>query len=386
MLPRKILLISSNHTGMGHRSICTALLEKLELKDDVEVTVVDGFELSGKVSLGKIYGPITRTAKEFYKIFWDISTATTKLIEEINYKFLREKFSAYLDELRPDCIVALHPAFNEPVIRIMKDIGLDALHIALVADLVTIHPLWASKNSDCVICPTVEAKEACMKMGVRERRIKVFGFPVRSDFCTDIGLNDAGRTGFQDNDSSFTCLIMSGGEGVGNLGRIATILLENYNCKIKIIAGRNNALKKTLETKLLPKYPERVFVYGLIENVHEVMSGCDIVITRGSPNAMMEAVMCNVPLIINGALPGQEQGNPMYAEKYGLGLTCRNINGLRKAMDSMLDNGAAKLKEIKQAQRDFRNPLNAQQIVDFITNSDWKLRSKRKRIIKTRKT
>ena len=43
-------------------------------------------------------------------------------------------------------------------------------------------------------------------------------------------------------------------------------------------------------------------------------------IARGSPNSFFEAVVMNVPLIITGALPGQEQGNPELVERYGLGI------------------------------------------------------------------
>ena len=41
----------------------------------------------------------------------------------------------------------------------------------------------------------------------------------------------------------------------------------------------------------------------------------DIMIARGSPNSFFEGVVMNVPLIITGALPGQEQGNPELVER-----------------------------------------------------------------------
>ena len=36
---------------------------------------------------------------------------------------------------------------------------------------------------------------------------------------------------------------MSGGEGVGNMKQIAENLLDHFDCKVKIVAGRNAKLK-----------------------------------------------------------------------------------------------------------------------------------------------
>ena len=41
---------------------------------------------------------------------------------------------------------------------------------------------------------------------------------------------------------------MSGGEGVGNMSTIAKILLDNFNCTVKIVAGRNTTIKKEVRT------------------------------------------------------------------------------------------------------------------------------------------
>ncbi len=49
------------------------------------------------------------------------------------------------------------------------------------------------------------------------------------------------------------------------------------------------------------------------------MLASDIAFTRGSPNVMFEAIASNTPIIITGALPGQEEDNPAFAEKANVG-------------------------------------------------------------------
>lgn len=96
------------------------------------------------------------------------------------------------------------------------------------------------------------------------------------------------------------------------------------------------------------------------------MLSSDIAFTRGSPNVMMEAVTCNIPLVITGALPGQEEGNPGYAQKYKLGVVCKNVKNIKSTVSELLLNDAKKLNQIKKSQKHFMNPYAAKDIVDFI--------------------
>lgn len=47
---KKILIISSEYTGHGHKSVDTALLQyfKLKYKDKIECKVINGFKLGNK--------------------------------------------------------------------------------------------------------------------------------------------------------------------------------------------------------------------------------------------------------------------------------------------------------------------------------------------------
>ena len=96
------------------------------------------------------------------------------------------------------------------------------------------------------------------------------------------------------------------------------------------------------------------------------MLSSDIAITRGSPNVMMEAISCNVPLVVTGALPGQEQGNPEYVQNLNLGVICTDIKDMKNTISDLLENNAEKLNQIKTSQINFSNPNIAENIVDFI--------------------
>jgi processive 1,2-diacylglycerol beta-glucosyltransferase len=82
---KNILIISSDYTGHGHKSITESLCEFFYLNEGVNIHVVDGFSLGGNTlaKAGKLYGPITRNVKELWKLVWDISCAKPSLINKM---------------------------------------------------------------------------------------------------------------------------------------------------------------------------------------------------------------------------------------------------------------------------------------------------------------
>lgn len=364
---KNILIISSNYTGHGHKSITDSLQEKFSLHPDVNVHVIDGFSLIGNLGLriGKLYGSITRNAKEVWKMIWEVSLKKPSIVNEFTEVAMRDNFLKLLRSVKPDLILSVHPNFNGSVLNILEEYNIKIPFVTLIADLVSISPLWADPRINYIICPTKESKYKCLEFGVSESKLKLIGFPVRQKFLDH--LNTGPQERIYTRNRPLECLIMSGGEGSGNMSTIARILLKNFNCKVKIITGRNKILKRRLERSLYERFgTERVEIFGFTENVQDLMLSSDLAITRGSPNVMMEVVACNVPLIVTGNLPGQEEGNPGYLIKHNLGVVCKETRRLKSIVRELLINNGSKLKQIKKSQKKFLNPNVAKEIVDFI--------------------
>ena len=370
---KNILIISSNHTGNGHKSITEALQEKFNEKDNVKVHIVDGFSLGGKplISIGKSYGVITRNAEGLWELIWDISSVKPSLINEIVEIAIKEKFLRLIELIKPDLILTVHPNFNGSIIDLLNKNDYKIPVVTLIADLISISPLWADSRAKYIISPTVEAKEKCIEYGVPANKIEVLGLPVRKRFyCNNVTELNTVNQDEENRTEMLRCLIMSGGEGVGNMKKIADILLSNFNCTVKIVAGKNRNLKKRLEQSLVHNYGDRVKIYGFVDNIQELMLASDVAFARASPNVMMESVVCNVPLIITGALPGQEEGNPYFAEKYNLGVCCYDIKNIYNIISDLQKNNNEKLKQMKYWQKKYIKGNSAEQVVNFIDKID----------------
>ncbi|EST11851.1 MGDG synthase family glycosyltransferase [Sporolactobacillus laevolacticus] len=363
---KNILIISSNYTGHGHKSITESLSEKFDIVPDVKIHVVDGFSLGGNTLLkvGKMYGPITRNSEHLWKIIWDITSVKVPFVNHLIEMKIRTKFLALLDKVKPDLILTVHPNFNGSILNILEKSDIHIPFVTLIADLISITPLWADSRADYIISPTKEAKDKCIEFGVPANKIKVLGFPVRERFY-----NHQSKDAEQYSPSKpLNCLIMSGGEGVGHMGKMAKTLIETFGFNITIVAGRNEKLQAHLKKTLVKKYGDKVKIYGFTRNIQDLIANSDIAFVRSSPNVMMEAVSCNTPIVITGALPGQEAENPRFAEKYHLAITCDSMSDLVPTINELLDNNVAMLKKIKKSQQQFVDPQIPENIVNFILN------------------
>lgn len=362
---KKILIISSDYTGHGHKSIAESLQEKIAENEQTQIHVVDGFSLGGSalLNIGKSYGPITRYSAQLWNAIWHVSAMNSYAIDKAVENLIKDDFLVLLDEVKPDVILSIHPNFNGSVINILRKEKIQIPFGTLIADLVNIYPLWCDPRVDFILCPTKESRGKCLEYGVPKEKIRVVGFPVRERFLR------SQRKPFEMK-SELNFLIMSGGEGVGDMSTIAENLLNHYNCTVTLIAGRNETLKAELENSLKPRFDKRVDVLGFTKNIQDLMVAADIGIMRGSPNTMFEAVATNLPMIIKGALPGQEKDNPIFAEKHLLGVYCQDNENLNSIIDQLLANDGEKLKLIMESQRKFINPHAAQDILDYVTSAE----------------
>lgn len=364
---RRIMILSSDYTGHGHKSICQALCEQLDRRDDVVYEVIDGFELIGSagVSASKMYRPITQNAKKLYDWFFQLSNRSSyKPMDEMFTALVYQRFIRRLRAFAPDLILTVHPFFNGSVLNILGRHKLDVPFVALQADIINIHRTWCDPRATLTICPTPEAFETSVKKhGMPPERLEIIGFPTRARFC------DAARNlphePYQPG-RPLRCLMMSGGEGTGNLKKYALQLLASVDCTLEIVAGRNQKMKALLEEALLPKYEGRVVIHGFVDAVQELLKKSDLLIARGSPNTLMEAVVMNVPILITGSLPGQEADNPAVMTTHNLAVFCDNPESAPSIINALLADGARRLRDIANSQREYRNLDNAKRIADRV--------------------
>ena len=75
-------------------------------------------------------------------------------------------------------IISIHPNFNAPVINILYKYGYRIPFVTILADLISLTPLWVDPRADYIIAPTEEAKERCI--GFNAETIKNRSYKISS--------------------------------------------------------------------------------------------------------------------------------------------------------------------------------------------------------------
>ena len=361
---KKILIITSVTTGSGHKSICDSLIEQFELMPDVNAKAVDGFDMAGSFAYHSsyIYGMLTRHCPWLYNLFWKITDNVKPGFRLVTH-MCRQRFLELVRSFEPDLIISVHSFFNTSLTNLIKTSGLSIPVAVVQADLVSIHSTWCNPDADVTLCPTEEAYEISIKHGMPREKLKVIGFPVRKKFAD---AHKASSIQSFARPNPISVLLMGGGEGSRGLKTYADILLKDPDIRLTIICGRNVKLLKTLQKQISPQDQERVEILGFIDDIEQRMLDNDILIARGSPNTLTEAVMMGIPVILTGPFLEQERGNYRLAEEQNIGVVCKHPNDILTIINDLLDNDGAALKNIREAQDRMRTYDNARDIASYV--------------------
>jgi len=361
----RILLLMSQYTGRGHMSIAEALSEQFQRMRDITLDVVDGFQFMGKQGIrsSKLYNFVTRKASFVWKAAFS-ATQNSDFIPEAMGKLVQKRLVNYVRSTNPDLILTVHSMFVGSVLDALERAGIEIPVVCLEADIMNIHSTWCDKRLLKCICPTREAYERSLEFGMPEDKLELIGFPTRSQFtksaCAVSGGNEyvPGRP--------LRCLMTGGGGGAGEIEDYANALMEETDAKLTVICGSNEALKERLMGKFGLKYSDRMRILGYVSDMSSEYELSDIAVMRASPNCMFEAVVMGIPMIITGALPGQEADNPRFAVEHGLAVTCFHHEELGKCIAELTANGGEKLNAIRNAQLEYRDLDSARKVADFV--------------------
>ena len=73
-----------------------------------------------------------------------------------------------------------------------------------------------------------------------------------------------------------------------------------------------------------------------------------------------------VPMVITGALPGQERDNPSFAARHNLGIICDEPEDMAERIRDLTRDGGKRWSEIRRAQTDYRDLDSAKKIAAYV--------------------
>jgi len=190
--------------------------------------------------------------------------------------------------------------------------------------------LWFAPGVERFVAPSMAARNALVRLGVRPTRIDVLGYPVRDGFVTAPDRAEARRAlGLEDR---FTCLLSLGAEGVsGRALDVARTIAEAGHAVIAV-AGRNRDLEQAFGA--LSRVHPNVRAVGFSREMPRLLAACDVVVGKAGPASVMEALAVGRPVVVTGYAGLNEEAVVRFLVSRGLGSHAPDAAALRSELNA----------------------------------------------------
>lgn len=213
----------------------------------------------------------------------------------------------YLQELlaceAPTIVISVHPMINHYLTRNRKELGMSQ-SVRLI-EVVTdpnrnLWRAWGCNDMDTIIAPNDLARDRLVEYGVDPERIRILGMPInpiflappttmRAEFMQELGL-DADK---------LTVCINAGWAGGGNMAHIYEKLCQSRRpVQALFLCGHNNELYSRM-SKIAAQSPVKTTVLPFSDRMVDVMSHCDLMVTKAGGLTTFEALAKRLPLVFD---------------------------------------------------------------------------------------
>jgi len=355
----------------GHHSATLAIEKAIKIiSADAEILNINAFQYTNPISekiVNRLYMGVIKRTPQIWDYLYDnpIIVRRIEKIKETIHKFNSPKLKNLFDRFKPDAVVCTQAFPCGMVADFKKTYNSNIPLIAVLTDYVP-HSYWIYDSVDYYITPSQEVSLRLMKKGVACDRIKSFGIPFDTKFNEP---QDKKRLmqKFKLNVNLPTTLIMGGGQG---LGPIKTIVKSLEKIKIEIqgivVAGTNKKLFASLK-KRIKKYKKKILLFGYVDNMNELMSISDIIITKPGGVTCAEVLAQSLAMIIVRPLPGQEANNTAYLTEKLAAIKIDNPKDINLIIEDLLEN-PGNLNHLRESARRISKPNASLDIAQFILN------------------
>ena len=352
---KKVLIFYASYGG-GHLSAANAINEYIKNNyPNIETEIIDCMKYVNK-HLEKL---TTVAYKEMAKkapwawgtIYYTSQHGLVAELSSTSNKILARKLNTLLQEYMPDLIISTHPFASQMCSYLKKHNKINCKIASIMTDFAP-HDQWlvGKKCIDYFFVAHNKMKEDLIKKKVPAEKIFATGIPLSNKFLLNFNRAEILKQfGLKENKK--TILFFGGGEfGLGKtktLKVLSSLLNDFDNIQIVAISGKNVKMKnKFQELADNSNMSEDIKIMEYTNNVPELMSVSDLVVTKPGGLTTSESLASGLPIIVINPIPGQEFQNAEFLEEKGVGIWIKSSTNINETLNSLLNN-PEKFKQMK---------------------------------------
>jgi len=207
-----------------------------------------------------------------------------------------------------------------------------------------------------------ESRQRLLERGSSPGQVLVGGIPISPAF-----LEKKDRTTLMNqfglSRERFTILFTSGSFGIGPTEAVLDSFKElKDRIQVMVVCGKNESLFDALNRR---RFPFVTILFGLVHNMPEIMSVTDLLIAKPGGATTCESLAKRVPMIVLGAIPGQEVHNAEWLLGRRAAFHAKRVEEVRAVVLHILNHPHA-LAQAREAAARLAKPAAAKALVDFI--------------------
>ncbi len=330
MAQERVLLLYLR-AGGGHIAAARAIERRIRASytpEEVEVTALDAMP-PRSLFWSTLFETGYRLVSHRFRSLWVGSMEITRfrhiraIWNVIMTLLFQKNIAEAIETHNATRIVFLHCLLIAPTLYAVKRLGRNPAMITVVLDPFTAPEFWFKRTGGPVVVFSDRlVKTATCQFGLPAAQVCHFPVILKEEYDRPMSRSAVAaarrRLGFLPD--SKVVLLAGGGEGLPHGERHAEALLSSdLDVEIAVVCGKDEGMRRRIE-RIAHRHPGRlVHIYGFVDFMFELMNIADVVVSKGGPATIMEALILDKPLIVSQYIYGQEKGNVEFVKKERLG-------------------------------------------------------------------
>jgi len=359
MTGRKRIAILTLSVGSGHVRVAEVIQAALlDGAENPEVRTLDAVELA-RPWFRRIYVDsywwMLRHAPGLWRFLFERRQQKGHRATAPHWVFRRgcTEILKQLQAFAPNLVIATEIGAAEIAALGKRDGWFNAPILAVQTDFQT-EPPWVQREIDVYGVASEEAKEQLIGWGVSPNRIVLCGIPIDPAFALLFDQEEI-RQALGLAARRPIVLVMGGGMGPVPLDQIIMSLERcRLPLQVLVVSGRDREMRVRLES-LRGRVALDLHIFGWSDNIPELMSAADLLISKPGGVTAAEALAVGVPMLLTHPIPGPEERHVRYLEESGAAVWARTLDAIPHLTNQLLAS-PEKLAEMKRRGRERARP------------------------------
>ncbi len=378
---KKRILLTYMESGMGHITSIKSISDALKKLNDGSLELIDSYIMQEdkNPTLIKFNNFIIHQTKQTNKIkgygafvftVLEILGKQKFMIGVHHTLFRRALFETLkaIDKYKPDVIVSTHYFMTLCAIEYKKKYNKNCIVVTYNPDN-NIHAWWDNRAGLFIVNNPEAYQEAIKRRHFNPDDVKLVYFTARDEIISAHQDKMKYREKYGIPKDKFCVIIADGAYASANAKAVCEELLKTtLPITIIMLAGKNEEVYnhfKNLEDKVCDNITLMTFAFT--PQAYELYCASDLFITKAGPNAILDSVFMNTPIIVDYyAHPIEKATTKLFVDKFKCGLAIYKPKNIRKKIEEFIQNPTLLQPYIDNCKKIDKNQNGAEDVAKYI--------------------